>query len=117
MTLKMERGEEGETAKGFFRALFGSFLQSVPGSVLLFLDTALLMLMRSSPSGDISAFLSYAFALLSIAAILLTAWLFYLFADFSGFSGRTDRLFCGILLHAQLSPVFSASGTGRSSPH
>ena len=79
MTLKMERGEEGETAKGFFRALFGSFLQSVPGSVLLFLDTALLMLMRSSPSGDISAFLSYAFALLSIAAILLTAWLGWLF--------------------------------------
>ena len=79
MTLKMVRGEEGETAKGFFRALFGSFLQSVPGSVLLFLDTALLMLMRSSPSGDISAFLSYAFALLSIAAILLTAWLGWLF--------------------------------------
>ena len=79
ITLKMVRGEEGETGKGFFRALFGSFLQSVPGSVLLFLDTALLMLVRSPPSGDIPAFLSYAFVFISIAAILLTAWLSWLF--------------------------------------
>ena len=48
--------------------------------VIIFLGRVCdLMLLISSPSGDIPAFLSYVFVLFSIAAVLLTAWLSWLF--------------------------------------
>lgn len=85
VTLRMVRGKEYAPLKGFVRAARDNFIPSVPATILLFLD------------GTLTAYLCYVlyadtllappelFVLLTIAALLLTAVLSWLFPLLAGY--------------------------------
>ena len=79
ITLKMRRGEDYDPIKGFLRALRENFLPSSPATVLLFVNAALLALLRSALYAETLLFSPALFLLLALAAVLLTALLSYLF--------------------------------------
>ncbi len=79
ITLKMMRGQDYDPIKGFLRALRENFLLSSPATVLLFVNAALLALLRSALYAETLLFSPALFLLLALAAVLLTALLSYLF--------------------------------------
>ena len=79
ITLKMIRGQDYDPIKGFLRALRENFLPSSPATVLLFVDAALLALLRSALYAETLMFSPALFLLLALAAVILTALLSYLF--------------------------------------
>lgn len=99
LTLKMVRGKEGEITKTYFRALRENFTPSVPATVLLFADVTLLAFLRYALYADVLLISPYVFILLCIAALLLTAWLAWLFPllarfdnSFRAHAGNAARL-------------------------
>lgn len=100
ITLKMMRGQDYDPIKGFLRALRENFLPSSPATVLLFVNAALLALLRSALYAETLLFSPALFLLLALAAVLLTALLSYLFPllarfenTFSHHLGNAVRLF------------------------
>lgn len=79
ITLKMMRGQDYDPIKGFLRALRENFLPSSPATVLLFVNAALLALLRSALYAETLLFSPALFLLLALATVLLTALLSYLF--------------------------------------
>ena len=79
ITLKMMRGQDYDPIKGFLRALRENFLLSSPATVLLFVNAALLALLRSALYAETLLFSPALFLLLALAAVFLTALLSYLF--------------------------------------
>lgn len=79
ITLKMMRGQDYDPIRGFLRALRENFLSSSPATVLLFVNAALLALLRSALYAETLLFSPALFLFLALAAVLLTALLSYLF--------------------------------------
>ena len=99
LALKMVRGEDTGIAKPYFHALRENFTPSVPATVLLFADVTLLAFLRYALYADVLLVSPYAFTLLCIAALLLTAWLAWLFPllarfdnSFRAHAGNAARL-------------------------
>ena len=85
MTLKMVRGDDYDPVKGFLRTLRSNFEQSVPATLLLFVDLTLIAVLRAVLYADTLVMLPALFVLLAAAAVLLAAllsWLFPLLARF-----------------------------------
>ena len=79
ITLKMMRGQDYDPVKGFLRALRENFLPSSPATALLFVNAALLALLRRALYAETLLFSPSLFLLLALAAVFLTALLSYLF--------------------------------------
>lgn len=79
ITLKMIRGQDYDPIKGFLRALRENFLLSSPATVLLFVNAALLALLRSALYAEAPLFSPALFLLLALVTVFLTALLSYLF--------------------------------------
>lgn len=79
ITLKMVRGQDYDPIKGFLRALRENFLPSSPATALLFVNAALLALLRSALYAEPLLFSPALFLFLALAAVFLTALLSYLF--------------------------------------
>ena len=79
ITLKMMRGQDYDPIKGFLRALRENFLPSSPATALLFVNAALLALLRSALYAETLLFSPAWFLLLALFTVLLTALLSYLF--------------------------------------
>lgn len=79
ITLKMVRGQDYDPIKGFLRALRENFLPSSPATALLFVNAALLALLRRALYAETLLFSPALFLLLALAAVFLTALLSYLF--------------------------------------
>ena len=79
ITLKMMRGQDYDPIKGFLRALRENFLPSSPATALLFVNAALLALLRSALYAETLLFSPALFLLLALVTVLLTALLSYLF--------------------------------------
>lgn len=79
IVLKMVRGEDYDTVKGFLRALRENFLASTPAAVLLLGDVALLAALRGVLYAETLLMPPAVFVLLCILAVFLTALLSYLF--------------------------------------
>ena len=97
--LKMVRGEDAGIVKPYFRALRENFTSSVPATVLLFADVTLLAFLRYALYADVLLLSPYVFIPLCIAALLLTAWLAWLFPllarfdnSFRAHAGNAARL-------------------------
>lgn len=91
MTMKMVRNEEGTIVKGYLAALRSSFFYTIPGGAFLLLDAALFFLIVYALFAGILLFSPYLFILLCIAALLLTAWLSWLFPLMARFENRLSR--------------------------
>ena len=99
LALKMVRGEDTGIAKPYFHALRENFTPSVPATVLLFADVTLLAFLRYALYADVLLVSPYVFILLCVAAVLLTAWLAWLFPllarfdnSFRAHAGNAARL-------------------------
>lgn len=79
VTLRMMRKEDGFIVKDFFRAFRGSFIPSVPATILLFADVLLFSVLYYALYAEVLVFSPNIFVLLSIAAVFLTVLLSYLF--------------------------------------
>ena len=79
ITLKMMRGQDYDPVKGFLRALRENFLPSSPATALLFVNAALLALLRRALYAETLLFSPALFLFLALAAVFLTALLSYLF--------------------------------------
>ena len=79
ITLKMMRREDYDPIKGYLRALREDFLPSSPATVLLFVNAALLALLRRALYAETPLFSPALFFLLALVTVLLTALLSYLF--------------------------------------
>lgn len=79
ITLKMMRGQDYDPIKGFLRALRENFLPSSPATALLFVNAALLALLRRALYAETLLFSPALFLFLALAAVFLTALLSYLF--------------------------------------
>lgn len=85
VTRKMVRENEYAPLKDFLRAARDNFISSVPATILLFLDGTLIAYLRYVLYADTLVIPPELFILLTIAAVLLTAvlgWLFPLLACF-----------------------------------
>lgn len=96
VTLKMIQRKEYTPLKGFVRAARDNFIPSVPATILLFLDGALIAYLCYVLYADALLIPPELFVLLVIAAILLTAVLSWLFPLLAGF----DNTFPHHLLNA-----------------
>lgn len=85
VTLKMVQRKEYIPLKGFVRAARDNFIPSVPATMLLFLDGALIAYLCYVLYADALLIPPELFVLLAIAAILLTAVLSWLFPLLAGF--------------------------------
>ena len=85
VTLKMIQRKEYTPLKGFARAAHDNFIPSVPATILLFLDGALIAYLCYVLYADALLISPELFVLLAIAAILLTAVLSWLFPLLAGF--------------------------------
>lgn len=99
ITLKMMRGQDYDPIKGFLRALRENFLASSPATALLFVNAALLALLRSALYAETLLFSPVLFLSLALVTVLLTALLSYLFPllarfenSFSQHLGNAARL-------------------------
>lgn len=90
-TLKMFRGEDCASVRGFLRALGDNFLASFPATLLLFVDAALLLTLRRVLYADVLLMPPAVFTALSIAALFLTALLSYLFPLLARFENSFPR--------------------------
>ena len=85
VTLKMIRREDYDPVKGFLRALRSNFEQSVPVTLLFFVDITLIAVLHAVLYADTLVIPPTLFVLLAAVAVLLTAllaWLFPLLARF-----------------------------------
>lgn len=85
VTLKMVREKEYATLKDFLRAVRDNFVPSAPAAILLLGDVALITYLCYVLRADTLLLPPELFVLLSLAAVLFTAvlgWLFPLFACF-----------------------------------
>lgn len=96
VTLKMIQRKEYTPLKGFVRAARDNFIPSVPATILLFLDGALIAYLCYALYADALLIPPELFVLLVIVAILLTAVLSWLFPLLAGF----DNTFPHHLLNA-----------------
>lgn len=85
VTLKMVRGKDYAPLKGFVRAARDNFIPSVPATILLFLDGTLIAYLCYVLYADTLLVPPELFALLTIAALLFTAVLSWLFPLLAGF--------------------------------
>lgn len=79
MTLRWMRGESTPIVKGFLNALREDFLASVPATILLFGDVLLMAVVRYALYAEVLVVSPTVFILLTIAVIVLTGLLSYLF--------------------------------------
>lgn len=79
VTLRMMRGQSAPIVKDFLAALREEFLASTPATVMLFGDLMLIAVVRYALSANFLVFSPAIFILLSIAVIVLTGVLSYLF--------------------------------------
>lgn len=79
VTLKMMRRQDCDPLKDFFRALRENFVPSSFAAVLLLADVTLFAILREALYAEALLIPPALFVLLSIAAVLLTALLSYLF--------------------------------------
>lgn len=91
VTLKMIQRKEYTPLKGFARAAHDNFIPSVPATILLFLDGALIAYLCYVLYADALLISPELFVLLAIAAILLTAVLSWLFPLLAGFDNTFPR--------------------------
>ena len=85
VTLKMLRGQDYAPIMDFLRALRENFLPSFPAAILLFVDVALLAVLRTALYAETLLMPPTMFVLLAIITVFLTAllsWLFPLLARF-----------------------------------
>lgn len=85
VTLKMVRGKDYAPLKGFVRAARGNFIPSVLATILLFLDGTLIAYLCYVLYADTLLVPPELFVLLTIAALLFTAVLSWLFPLLAGF--------------------------------
>lgn len=79
VTLKMIRKEDCPPVKGFLRGLRENFIPSVPAAILLFTDITLIAVLITVLYAEALVVSPPLLVLLTIAAVLLTALLSYLF--------------------------------------
>ena len=91
VTLRMVRGKEYAPLKGFLQAARDNFIPSVPATILLFLDGGLIAYLCYVLYADTLLVPPELFVLLTIAAILLTAVLSWLFPLLAGFDNTFPR--------------------------
>lgn len=91
VTLKMVRGKEYAPLKGFLQAARDNFISSAPAVLLLFLDGGLTAYLRYVLYADTLLIPPELFVLLTIAAVLLTAVLSWLFPLLAGFDNTFPR--------------------------
>lgn len=91
VTLKMVRRKDYAPLKGFVRATRDNFIPSVPATILLFLDGTLIAYLCYVLYADTLLIPPELFIPLTIAAILLTAVLGWLFPLLAGFDNTFPR--------------------------
>ena len=91
ITLKMIRGQDYAPIKEFLRALRENFLPSFPAAILLFVDVALLAVLRTALYAETLLMPPTLFVLLAILAVFLTALLSYLFPLLARFENTFSR--------------------------
>lgn len=91
VTLRMFRGEEESPGKSFLRSIKGNFLPSVPATLLLLTDAALLAVLRGVLYAETLLLSPAVFVFLVIAAVFLTALLSYLFPLLARFDNTFPR--------------------------
>lgn len=91
VTLKMFRGKDDAPIKDYVRELRRNFLPSFPLTILLFVDIALLALLRAVLYAETLLMSPALFVLLAIAAVFLTALLSYLFPLLARFENTFSK--------------------------
>ena len=79
VTLKMIRGEDYDPIKGYIRAVWKNFIPSVPATLLFFVEVMLISVLRTVLYAETLIISPALFVLLAVFAVLLTAFLSYLF--------------------------------------
>ena len=79
VTLKMIREEDYDPIKGYIRAVWNNFILSVPATLLFFVEVMLISVLRTVLYAETLIISPTLFVLLAVFAVLLTAFLSYLF--------------------------------------